>query len=112
MLQFSPSGFNDNGVIVGGDYLYFYPSNIYTQVNLQGESGIQINAINDLGQFVGTANGSDGQIGFAVTTPEPYEGLPLLVGMGAIALRRFRAGRCIQSGSFRSSETRQTPELS
>ncbi len=111
-LQFSPCGYNDICVIVGGDYLYFYPSNVYTQVNLQGESGIQINAINDLGQFVGTANGSDGQIGFAVTTPEPYEGFPLLVGMGAIALRRFRARRRIQSGRFRSSETRQTPVLS
>lgn len=91
VLPFAPTGFNDNGFIVGGDYLYYYPSGSLTQVNLQGESSVQINGINDLEQFVGTANGSNGQIGFEVATPEPYEGIPLMGGLCAIALLRFRA---------------------
>jgi hypothetical protein len=93
ILPFAPTGFNDDGLIAGGDYLYYYPRSSLIQVDLPGQSGVQINAINDLGQFVGTANGSNGQFGFEAATPEPYAGLPLLAGVCAIALLRLRARR-------------------
>jgi hypothetical protein len=91
ILPFTPTGFNDNGTIVGGDYLY--NNGFLTQVDLKGESNVQINAINDNGYFVGTADGPSGQIGFEVTTPEPFAGIPLLAGVCGLAILRFRTRR-------------------
>lgn len=88
VLPFLPSGFNDSGTIVGGDYLYQNGS--LTQIQLQGSSGVQINAINDEGVFVGTANGTNGQFGFEAATPEPGALLALLAGIATLALVRYR----------------------
>ncbi len=95
ILPFAPTGFNDSGTIVGGDYLYH--NGFLTQIQLAGESGVQINAINDEGSFVGTANGADGQIGFEVTTPEPFTGVPLIAGLCGLAFLRFRTRRAAKS---------------
>jgi hypothetical protein len=86
VLPFIPTGFNNSGVIVGGDYLD--RNGILSQISLAGASGVQINAINDEGNFVGTANDSNGQFGFEAT-PEPFAGLPLAAGLLALATRRF-----------------------
>jgi hypothetical protein len=90
-LPFLPTGFNNSDTIVGGNYLYH--NGFLTQIQLNGETSVQINAINDQGVFVGVANGPGGQIGFETTTPEPFTGLPLLGGVGWLALRRFRTRR-------------------
>jgi hypothetical protein len=90
VLPFTPTGFNNSGVIVGGDYLD--RNGILSQINLAGASGVQINAINDEGNFVGAANDSNGQFGFEAT-PEPFDGLPLAAGLLALAGHRFRNRR-------------------
>ena len=91
MLPFTPTGFNDNGTIVGGDYVY--NNGFLTQIQLYGETSVQINAINDGGYFVGSANGPGGQVGFETITPEPFAGLPILAGLCAIGILRFRTRR-------------------
>jgi hypothetical protein len=90
-LPFTPTGFNDSDTIVGGNYLYH--NGFLTQIQLQNETSVQINAINDQGVFVGVANGPGGQVGFETATPEPFAGLPLLGGIGWLVLRRLRNRR-------------------
>ena len=91
MLPFTPTGFNDNGTIVGGDFLY--NKGFFTQIQLNGETSVQINAINDQGYFVGSANGPGGQVGFETITPEPFAGIPILAGLCALGILRFRTRR-------------------
>jgi hypothetical protein len=86
VLPFTPTGFNNSRVIVGGDYLD--RNGILSQINLAGASGIKISAINDEGFFVGTAADTNGRFGFEAT-PEPFAGLPLAVGLLALAAQRI-----------------------
>jgi hypothetical protein len=77
-------------MIVGGDYVYL--NGDLTQIQLQGQPGaqVQLNAINDNGEFVGTYTGSDGEFGFAAATPEPGALGALLAGVFGLAIRRRR----------------------
>lgn len=90
-LPFQPTGLNDSGVIVGGNYMD--KNGVLTQIGLYGETSVQINAINDSDQFVGVAGGPGGQIGFEAVTPEPWLGVPLFAGIGGLVVARIRAQR-------------------
>jgi hypothetical protein len=88
-FPFLPTGFNDAGTIVGGDYIYAHGA--FTQIQLDNQTGasVQINAVNDGGEFVGTYTNGNGEFGFSAT-PEPGALGVLLAGLCGIAMQRRR----------------------
>ena len=60
-IPFMPTGFNDAGAIVGGNDEY--SNGAFAQIQLKGQTGaqVQINAINDTGEIVGTYTNGCGE---------------------------------------------------